>query len=65
MNIIKITGRKDYAAYTFVAESATSTHEKTISAPNEKIARKEFWESLTDDQRDNLESLELIDVERF
>lgn len=58
-------GRTDTAAYTFVAVAGLHEIEKTISAPDQKTARREFWESLTDGQRDSTESVELLDVERF
>jgi hypothetical protein len=58
-------GRTDTAAYTFVAVAGLHGLEKTISAPDQKTARREFWESLTDGQRDSTESVELLDVERF
>lgn len=39
--------------------------EKIISAPDQKTARREFIESLNDDQRDCMESVELVEVEQF
>ena len=57
--------RIDYAAYTFIALTGMLEHEKTISAQDEKTARKEFWETMTDAQRDSIESIELVEVERF
>jgi hypothetical protein len=60
-----IPGRIDYAAYTFVAVAGMFEHEETISAPDEKIARREFLETMTDAQRDYIESIELVEVERF
>jgi hypothetical protein len=64
MKTLKL-GRTDTAAYTFVAVAGLHEIEKTISAPDQKTARREFWESLTDGQRDSTESVELLDVERF
>jgi hypothetical protein len=58
-------GRTDYAAYTFVAVAGRMEIEKIISAPDQKTARREFIESLNDDQRDCMESVELVEVEQF
>lgn len=58
-------GRTDSAAYTFVAVVGLHEIEKTISAPDQKTARREFIESLSDVQRDIIESIELVEVERF
>jgi hypothetical protein len=60
-----ILGRIDYAAYTFVAVAGMFEHEETISAPDEKTARREFWEAMTDTKRDSIESIELVEVEIF
>ena len=60
-----IIGRTDRAAYTFVAVAGLLEIEKTISAPDYKTARKEFVASLTDDERDAIESIELVDENEF
>lgn len=60
-----ILGRTDTAAYTFVAVAGLHEIEKTISAPDQKTARREFIESLSDGQRDFIESIELVEVEQF
>lgn len=58
-------GRTDTAAYTFVAVAGLHEIEKTISAPDQRTARREFIESLSDGQRDFIQSIELVEVERF
>jgi hypothetical protein len=57
-------GRTDTAAYTFVAVCNIGEIEETISAPDQKTARREFV-AMLGDNINSVESIELIEVERF
>lgn len=57
-------GRTDTAAYTFVAVCGMNEIEETISAPDQKTARREFV-AILGDKINAVESIELVEVERF
>ena len=57
-------GRTDTAAYTFVACCGTLSIEETISAPDYKTARRDFI-AILGDKINAVESIELVEVERF
>jgi hypothetical protein len=51
-------------SYLLVAVAGRFELEKWIDAPSEKDARKIFFSSLTEGQRDSVESIECVDVQR-
>ena len=49
--------------YLLVAVSGTLEIEKWITADNHAAARKAFWKSLTEEQKNSTESIECVDVQ--